>query len=362
LLVKSVYGRHGGAFGPLFGISSRRERRAAAALWGFSESQNNRLFRESFQNGIDLHYNNCYNKHVANVIKEVSMKDLILTIREQLKISQEELAKLIGISFATVNRWENGHSSPNKAAQLRLYDICKERGVDLEEIINKKIRETADGIKTRPGQMLLYHGSKSGIKGPIAPISRDRCDFGKGFYMGTEPYQPLTLISDFEQSKFYVVSLDLTGLRVLKVNPDLEWAMLVAFNRGKMEEARGTDLYERYASMSKGYDVVVGSIANDRMFYVLDNFFLGNITDKALVMSLSALQLGQQYVAVTEKACKNAKIEAEIELSHLERVFLQDLSESNRIKGVNLANNICRDYRREGRFFDEILSDAGRKG
>ena len=25
----------------------------------------------------------------------------------------------------------------------------------------------------------LYHGSKSGIRGSIAPISRERCDFGK---------------------------------------------------------------------------------------------------------------------------------------------------------------------------------------
>ncbi len=289
------------------------------------------------------------------------MDNIILAIRERLNVSQDELAKMIGISFATVNRWENGHSSPNKAAQLRLYDVCKEHGVDLEEIIDKKIKATVAGFETKPGQILLYHGSKSGVKGPIAPVSRDRCDFGKGFYMGTEPYQPLTLISDFEQSKFYVVSLELTGLRVLTVNPDLEWAMLVAFNRGKMEEAWGTELYERYAAMRRGYDVIVGSIANDRMFYVLDNFFLGNITDKALVMSLSALQLGQQYVAITEKACRNVKIEAEIELSHLERVFLRDLSESNRVKGVNLANSICRDYRREGRFFDEILDDTGRK-
>jgi hypothetical protein len=51
-------------------------------------------------------------------------------------------------------------------------------------------------------------------------------------------------------------------------------------------------------------------------------------------------------------------IEAEIELSHLERVFLRDLSEANRVKGVNLANDICRDYRREGLFFDEILKSA----
>ena len=208
--------------------------------------------------------------------------------------------------------------------------------------------------------MIVYHGSIIAVDRPDVNHSYRPLDFGKGFYMGTNPYQPLTLISDFEESKFYVISLDVTGLRILNVKPDLEWAMLVAYNRGKMDEVRGTSLYEHYAAMSKGYDVVVGSIANDRMFYVLDNFFLGNITDKALVMSLSALQLGEQYVAITEKACKQVKIEAEVELSQLERIFLRDLSESNRVKGVNLANEICRDYRREGQFFDEILKEAGR--
>ena len=281
------------------------------------------------------------------------MKDLILEIRNRLNASQEDLARMIGISYATVNRWENGHSQPNKAAQLRLYDICKERNIDLEDIIQKKIEKSVVNVSGSSEKVLLYHCS-------IAPISRERCDFGKGFYMGTEPYQPLTLISDFEESKFYVISLDMTGLRVLNVKPDLEWAMLVAYNRGKMDEARGTSLYEHYAAMSKGYDVVVGSIANDRMFYVLDNFFLGNITDKALVMSLSALQLGEQFVAITEKACEHVIIETEIELSHLERNFLRVMSESNRVKGVNLANEICRDYRREGQFFDEILKEARR--
>ena len=288
------------------------------------------------------------------------MKNLILEIRSWLNVSQEDLAKMIGISYATVNRWENGHSQPNKATQLRLYDICKERNVDLEDIIQKKIEKSAANISDSSEKLILYHGSKSGIKGSIAPKSRERCDFGKGFYMGTKPYQPLTLISDFEESKFYVISLGMTGLRVLKVKPDLEWAMLVAYNRGKMDEVIGTSLYMHYAEMSKGYDVIVGNSANDRMFYVLDNFFLGNITDKALVMSLSALQLGQQYVAITEKACKHVKIEAEVELSQLERIFLRDLSESNRVKGVNLANEICREYRREGQFFDEILKGTGR--
>ena len=283
------------------------------------------------------------------------MQTILPEIRTRLNVSQDDLARMIGVSFATVNRWENGHSRPNKAVQLRLYDICKERGVDLEEILMQKIGKIVSGIPNDPGRVVLYHGSKSGITGPIAPISRDRCDFGKGFYMGTDLYQPLTLISDFEQSRFYVVSLDLSDLKTLQVKADLEWAMLVAFYRRKMESAKATSLYERYARMTEGCDVIIGSIADDRMFYVLDNFFLGNITDKALVMSLSALQLGQQYVAITEKSCQQIAIEAEIELSWLERVFLRDLSEANRVKGINLANEICRDYRREGRFFDEIL-------
>ena len=91
------------------------------------------------------------------------------------------------------------------------------------------------------------------------------------------------------------------------------------------------------------------------MFYVIDNFFLGNITDKALVNSLSALQLGKQYVAVSQKGCNAVKIEKEIELSHLERMFIKEIAEQNRAKGISFANDICKNYRREGLFFDEIL-------
>jgi DNA-binding transcriptional regulator YiaG len=38
-------------------------------------------------------------------------------IRRQLGLSQEELAHALGVSFATVNRWENGKTSPSKLAR-----------------------------------------------------------------------------------------------------------------------------------------------------------------------------------------------------------------------------------------------------
>ena len=290
------------------------------------------------------------------------MQALIKQIREHLDMSQTELAERLNVSFATVNRWENGRAVPNKLAQTKLYEICKENAVSVYDIILEKIANAADSILLSKGRVLLYHGSKSGIEGKIEPKSRSQCDFGKGFYMGTDPSQALTLICDYDKSKFYIVSVDTADLNLIEVPADIEWAMFVAYHRGRMEIIKGTSLYEKYRKMSENKDIVIGSIANDRMFYVIDNFFIGNITDAALVGSLSALQLGKQYVAVTQKGCDAVRVEAEIVLSYLERLFIQEVAEANRAKGVSLANSICRNYRREGLFFDEILEKAQNGG
>jgi putative transcriptional regulator len=41
-------------------------------------------------------------------------------IRLQLGLSQEAMGRLLGVSFATVNRWENRHSSPT-GTMLEIY-------------------------------------------------------------------------------------------------------------------------------------------------------------------------------------------------------------------------------------------------
>lgn len=202
----------------------------------------------------------------------------------------------------------------------------------------------------------LYHGSKSGIHGAIAPISRQRCDFGKGFYMGTDRIQPLTLICNYPEARLYTLSVDLSGLNILDVEIGLDWALLIAYNRGKMEPAKDSPIYDRFADLSRDKDMIIGYIADDRMFVVLDRFFNGEITDLALIHSLSALKLGRQYVAVTEKACKQIHILREEKLSEEDRSMLKQESEVNRSKGIAIADEICRQYRREGRFFDEILN------
>ena len=273
-------------------------------------------------------------------------------------MSQTEFAEHLNVTFATVNRWENGKAASNKLAQSGIYELCKQNNVPVYEMIIEKIHDQVKDIVLEENRIVLFHGSKSGIEGNIAPKSRKQCDFGQGFYMGTEPGQPLTLICDYEKSKFYIVSVAIDELKMLEVPADLEWAMVVAYHRGRMESIKGTAFYNKYRDMAEGKDLIVGSIADDRMFYVIDNFFIGNITDKALVSSLAALELGKQYVAVTKKGCEAVRIEREVEISYLERLFVQEVAEQNRTRGVSLANKICKDYRREGMYFDEILERA----
>jgi putative transcriptional regulator len=49
---------------------------------------------------------------------------LVREVRRQLGISQEDLARELGVSYATVNRWENGQSKPSKLARAQLDAFC----------------------------------------------------------------------------------------------------------------------------------------------------------------------------------------------------------------------------------------------
>lgn len=287
------------------------------------------------------------------------MNTIIKQIRSCLNMSQTEFAEALGVTFATVNRWENGRAMPNNLAQTKIFEMCQNKNVPLYQMVLNKIEAVVAKINVEKDHMLLYHGSKSGIEGSIGLLSREHCDFGKGFYMGTDPSQSLTLICDYPKSKFYIMSVDLKELKKKEIAVDIDWAMLVAYNRDKMEKIKGTKLYEKYSQMTKESDLVIGCIADDRMFFVIDNFFQGTITDAALINSLSALQLGKQYVMVTQKGCDHTKIAAEVKLSYLERLSIQTVAEDNREKGVSLANDICKNFRREGKYFDELLEEAG---
>lgn len=276
------------------------------------------------------------------------MQDLIKTIRKKMNLSQEQLAALIGISPVTVNRWENEKAKPSLMAQKQLYDICVSHKLDLADYIVER-------EQIHENRSVLYHASRFGISGNIQPISRSRCDFGKGFYMGTDPIQPLTLVCNEKNPVFYTLDFNTENLSVLDVEMGIDWAMLIAYYRGYMDDKTGSVVYEKYAHMADGCDVIVGYIANDRMYQILTDFFERRITDTALIGSLSALKLGRQYGAITQKACDQIRIIKERPLQKLDLMILKDRSKIRRREGIELADRIVTEHRRDGRYFDEIV-------
>ena len=57
---------------------------------------------------------------------------LLKTIRRTLRLTQEQLAHRLGVSFVTVNEWENGKRKPSPLARRQIEQLVKEVGAKLK--------------------------------------------------------------------------------------------------------------------------------------------------------------------------------------------------------------------------------------
>ncbi|MCQ2084949.1 MAG: DUF3990 domain-containing protein [archaeon] len=275
------------------------------------------------------------------------MKDLLREIRSRTGLSQKAFGDRLNVSFATVNRWENGHSLPLPAVQQQIVNLCEDLSLPLADIVIDHHRSSYPTI--------LYHGSKGGIDGDIKPISRSRCDFGRGFYLGSDPRQPLMLVAGNESARYYRMTMDTHSLHSVIFKPDIDWIMAVAFNRNRLCGYEDTEIYRKYSRCLLGADLAIGPIADDRLFYTLDEFFHNRITDAAAVACISTMNYGTQTVCLTEKACSQVKIQDCCTLSTLEHSVLSNEGDRFREEGRKRAEEIIKQHRRDGLYFDEIL-------
>lgn len=64
----------------------------------------------------------------------MAVPDVLRSIREKLDLTQAELAERLGVSFATVNRWEGGGNSPQKSPLARILALAAEANIDVGEV------------------------------------------------------------------------------------------------------------------------------------------------------------------------------------------------------------------------------------
>ena len=83
--------------------------------------------------------------------------DSIRKLRAKLGLTQTRLAELLGVSFASVNRWENGQSRPGMMA-WRYIIRAEHEGIDafgkpLSTLNENTFLKTADSKKIEPARM-----------------------------------------------------------------------------------------------------------------------------------------------------------------------------------------------------------------
>ena len=78
----------------------------------------------------------------------------IKNLRKQLRLSQEAFGKRLGVSFATINRWENGKAKPQRGRIAQIHALLDQGQMD--------VGNTA--AKTTPAVSLNFEGDPEAIK------------------------------------------------------------------------------------------------------------------------------------------------------------------------------------------------------
>ena len=68
--------------------------------------------------------------YMTDIADPRAVSPTLQAIRAHLDLTQEQLAERLGVSYATVNRWEGGATMPQKAARTAIAALAAEAGID----------------------------------------------------------------------------------------------------------------------------------------------------------------------------------------------------------------------------------------
>jgi len=57
-------------------------------------------------------------------------------LRDKLIMTQAKFAKMLGVSFTSINRWENGIHEPTKLAKVKILQLIEDNNVKVKEVNN----------------------------------------------------------------------------------------------------------------------------------------------------------------------------------------------------------------------------------
>ncbi len=144
--------------------------------------------------------------------------------------------------------------------------------------------------------MILYHGSFTEVRKPDISYSRDTLDFGKGFYVTPIYEQAKKWSLRFKRKKGKSViswyELDEKKLRhearIIEFSSySEEWLDYIITCRGGMNTGQ--------------YDIIIGGVANDKVFDTIELFFDGLIDKNMAIQRLKYEKPNLQYCICSQE-------------------------------------------------------------
>ena len=150
--------------------------------------------------------------------------------------------------------------------------------------------------------MIIYHGSNVEVRSPQLLAGRSALDFGQAFYMTSDYDQAkkwAKLTADRRRTgspivnEFIFDESRLSDLSVLTFEKaDHAWLEFVS--------ARRTNKANTLSS--RDYDLIIGPVANDQTFSVIQLYLIGAYDADEALRRLLPYKLKNQYAFKTEKA------------------------------------------------------------
>ena len=72
-------------------------------------------------------------RYVLNA--QVDIPRLVRELRERTGLTQEKFAAKLGVTFPTINRWENGRAKPSPLALKQIEDLTQSMGESARDLL-----------------------------------------------------------------------------------------------------------------------------------------------------------------------------------------------------------------------------------
>ena len=69
--------------------------------------------------------------------RQADIPRLVRELRQRTGLTQEKFAAKLGVTFPTINRWENGRAKPSPLAMHRIEELLRSMGDEGQDLLKR---------------------------------------------------------------------------------------------------------------------------------------------------------------------------------------------------------------------------------